>query len=116
HPLVVDGGLFNLEFRNRVREIRDLLYNTDQAYQLLDEYAGIVKGTNAGPNILAADRAMWDYNPVMVNSSIVNPSKAGQGRFYQFPYESARNPARRGSFEAAVAIMKDYIVERSAFL
>ncbi len=116
HPLIVEGGLFNLDFRNRAREIRDLLYNTDQALKLLDEYAGIVKGTNAGPSILAADRAMWDYNPVMANSSIVNLSKAGQGRFYQFPYESARNSSRQGSFEAAVAIMKDYIVARSTFL
>jgi hypothetical protein len=65
---------------------------------------------------MAADRAMWDYNPVMVNSSIVNPSKAGQGRFYKFPSESARNPARQGSFEAGVAIMKDYVIERSVFL
>jgi hypothetical protein len=116
HPFVVDEGLFNLEFRNRVREIRDLLYNTDQAYKLLDEYAGIVQGTTTGPNILAADRVMWDYNPVMTNSSIVNLSKAGQGLFYQFPYESSQNPARQGSFAAAVAIMKDYVVERSAFL
>ena len=51
-------------------------------------------GLTVGPNILAADRAMWDDNPVMANSSIVNLSKAGQGRFYQFPYESARNSAR----------------------
>jgi hypothetical protein len=116
HPLVVSGGLFNLEFNNRAREVLDLLYNTDQGYKVIDEFAGIVKGTNAGPNILAADRAMWDYNPIMVNSSIVNLSKAGQGKFYQFPLESGANPARKGSFEAAVAIMKDYVVERSAFL
>jgi hypothetical protein len=59
---------------------------------------------------------MWDYNPVMANSSIVLSSKAGQGRFYKLPYESSGNSARQGSFEAAVAIMKDYVVQRSAFL
>jgi hypothetical protein len=116
HGLVVAGGLFDLEFNNRAREIRDLLFNTDQGYKLIDEYAGIIRGTNAGPNILAADRAKWDYNPVMADSSKVYLSKAGQGKFYQFPYESARNPARKGSWEAAVAIMKDYVVERANFL
>ncbi len=116
HSLVVSGGLFKQEFNNRAREIRDLLFNPDQAGRLIDEFAGIVKGTNAGPNILAADRSKWDYNPVMANPSIVNLSKAGQGLYYQFPYESAKNPARRGSFEAALAIMKDYVAERSAFL
>ncbi len=116
HSLVVAGGKFNLEFKNRAREVRDLLYNTDQAYKLIDEFAGIVRGTNTGPNILAADRAMWDYNPVMANANIVNTSKAGQGKFYQFPNESARNPVRKGSFEAAVGLMKDYVMERSAFL
>lgn len=114
--LVAQRAPFDTEFKNRVREVRDLLFNTDQAWKLIDEYAGIVKGTNVGPNILAADRAMWDYNPVMSNSSIVNSSKAGQGRFYQFPLESAGNPSRKGSFEAAVAIMKDYVVKRANFL
>src|SRR5262249_23264180 len=116
HSLVVKGGMFNLEFNNRAREIRDLLFNTDQAYKLIDEFAGIVKGTNAGANILAADRSKWDYNPIMVNYSIVTPGKAGQGLFYQFPYEAARNPAHQGSFEAGLALMKDYVVERSGFL
>ncbi len=113
---IVTRAPFNIEYRNRIREIRDLLYNTDQAWKLLDEYAGIVKGTNAGPNILAADRFMWDYNPIMNNGSIVNTSKAGQGRFYQFRIESANNPSRRGSFYAAVLIMKDYVAYRGSIM
>ena len=113
---IITRAPFDIEYRNRVREIRDLLINTDQAWKLIDEYALVVKGTNTGSNILAADRAMWDYNPVMSNGSIVNTSKAGQGRFYQFPIESQNNPSRRGSFEAAALIMKDYIVQRAALL
>ncbi len=51
------------EFRNRVREFRDLLWNTDQAFRLIDEMAALVRGTNV-PGILDADRAQWDYNPM----------------------------------------------------
>ena len=113
---IITRSPFDIEYRNRVREIRDLLINTDQAWKVIDEYALVVKGTNTGPNILAADRAMWDYNPVMSNGSIVNTSKAGQGRFYQFPIESQGNPSRGGSFDAVRLIMKDYIVQRAALL
>jgi len=108
--------IFNREYRNRVREIRDLLFNNDEAWRLLDEYAGIVRGTNSGPNILAADRSQWDYHPVMNNGSIVNLSKAGHGRYYTFPLESANRPALRGSFEAGVQIMKNYVTNRAAVL
>ena len=112
---IVTRAPFSTEYKNRMREIRDLLFNTDQAWKVIDEYALMVKGTNTGPNILAADRFMWDYNPVMTDGNIVNVGKAGQGRFYTFPLESQSNPSRRGSFEAAVLIMKDYVVKRAAF-
>jgi hypothetical protein len=113
---IVTRTPFNTEYKNRIREIRDLLFNTDQAWKLIDEHALIVRGTNEGPNILTADRSMWDYNPVMVNGNLVNLNKAGQGRFYTFPLESSSNPTRRGSFDATVLIMKDYVVKRSAVL
>ena len=111
---IIARSPFNIEYKNRLREVRDLLFNTDQAWKVIDEYAGIVKGTNGEPNILAADRSMWDFNPVMA-SALVNSSKAGQGRFYQFP-EGANNPTRRGSFEAGVLVMKDYVVNRAVRL
>lgn len=113
---IITRAPFDIEYRNRVREVRDLLFNSDQAWKVIDEYATIVRGTNGGPNILTADRAMWDYNPIMNNGAIVNTSKAGQGRFYTFPHESQSNPSRRGSFDATVLIMKDYVAKRSAHL
>lgn len=113
---IVTRAPFTTEYKNRVREIRDLLFNTDQAWKVIDEHALIVRGTNLGPNILTADRSMWDYNPVMANGNIVNLGKAGQGRFYTFPLESANEPTRRGSFDATVLIMKDYVVKRAAIL
>ncbi len=104
---VLTRPAFNLEYRNRLREIRDLLWNTDQAYTLIDEYARLLKGTNDGPNILAADRSQWDYNPVMINGSIVNTGKAGQGRFYQAGVGSK-------TFDGMVRLMKDYVTYRSS--
>jgi len=104
--------------RNRIRELRDLLFNEDEAFRLIDEYAAIARGTNGAPQkptILQADQFMWDYNPVMV-SSLVNSSKAGQGRFYTFPLESASDSSLRGSFEAVPRILKNYVRKRAAIL
>jgi CotH kinase protein/Lamin Tail Domain/Immunoglobulin domain/Bacterial TSP3 repeat len=102
-----------IEFKNRVRELRDLLFNDDQAWKLIEENAGLLRGSNApGPTILDADRAMWDYNPKMLSSTYsANPtSKAGQGRFYQWPNE----PAVSKDFDGCVQLMKNYVVYRSS--
>ncbi|NQT89041.1 lamin tail domain-containing protein, partial [bacterium] len=72
---------FNRAYQNAMRSFMDLLYNTDQGYQLIDDYAWIINDPAGGPSIVDADRAMWDYNPIMT-SSYVNLSKAGEGRFY----------------------------------
>ncbi|HWH71220.1 MAG TPA: lamin tail domain-containing protein, partial [Candidatus Sulfotelmatobacter sp.] len=102
--------VIGIEFRNRVREIRDLLFNNDQAFQVVDEYARLIRGTNGGPTIADADRAQWDYNPKMANASYSSsPSKAGQGLYYQWPYE----PTVPKSFEGVVQLMKNYINYRS---
>jgi hypothetical protein len=92
-------------FRNRVREVRDLLWNQDEAFKLIDEYARLVRGTNAS-SIIDADRAQWDYNPIMVNSSIVIPSKAGQGLYYQ-------SGAGSKDFSGMVRLMKNYVGYRA---
>ena len=91
----------NIEFQNRQREFFDLLYNADQLYQLLDEMANVIDTPTDGPSFVDADRAMWDYNPIMT-SSYVRSSKAGQGRFYQ--------RASTRDFRGMVQIMKDYVV------
>lgn len=104
---VLNRPAFNLEYKNRIRELRDLLFNTDQTFQLIDEYASIIHNPNGGPSFVAADRAMWDYNPIMA-SSLVNPSKSGQGRFYQIV------PTK--DFAGMVKKMKDYVVRRGTIL
>lgn len=109
--------LIELEFKNRVREIRDLLFNRDQTWRLIDEYAAIARGPTNIPSIIDADRMMWDYNPKMANSAYTpHLNKAGQGRFYQFPRESATNSTLRGSFDATIRIMKNYVDIRSEYL
>ncbi len=111
-----------VEYQSRLREFVDLLYNTDQAYQLVDELAAIIHDPNGGPSMVDVDRAMWDYNPVMV-SSYVNSSKAGQGRFYAGGGgggsqggpggggggSSVTIPSP-GGFVGMVQLMKDYVV------
>ena len=105
---------FNMEFRNRLQEVMDLLYNGDQVGQMINEYAAIVDSPNPGASMVGADRAMWDYNPIL-NSSYVNSSKAGWGRFYAggsvtIPGDAAATsiPAR-GSFRGMAQLMKDYV-------
>jgi len=94
----------SIEFQNRYREFFDLLYNPDQLYQLLDEMANVIDPPTGGPTFVEADRAMWDYNPIMISSN-VRSNKAGQGRFYQ--------RASSRDFRGMVQIMKDYAVSNN---
>ena len=104
-----DGAIFSnsaiyLEYHNRLREFHDLLYNSEQMDKLLDDLAAVIDDPGGGLSIVDADRAMWDYNPLMINTGYpyyVNLSKAGQGRFYQ--------KAATKDFRGMVQIMKDYV-------
>jgi hypothetical protein len=100
------------EFRNRAREFRDLLWNNDQAFKMIDEYAALVRGPTNAPTILDADRCMWDYNPKMSSSTYSdNPgSKAGTGRFYQWPNE----PTVTKDFKGCLQLMKNYVLYRAS--
>lgn len=105
---VLPRPAFSLEYKNRAREIRDLLFNTSEGYKLLDELAAIIDNPLEQRTIVDVDRARWDYNPVMTNGSIVNLSKAGSGRFYQ--------RAATKDFRGMVKIMRDYVVSRSSVI
>jgi hypothetical protein len=103
-----DGNIFSnananitIEYQSRLREFQDLLYNSDQGFQMIEDLANIIDPPGDGPTLVDADRAMWDYNPIMT-SGYVNSSKAGQGRFYQ--------RAETKDFRGMVQLMKDYIV------
>ena len=105
----------NIEYRNRVREVRDLLWNNDQAYALIDEYAAILRGPTNAPTILDADRSMWDYNPKMISGTYsANPAnKAGHGRFYNWPNQ-VPNPANLPkTFNGGLQLLKSYVDYRA---
>jgi hypothetical protein len=109
---VANTAPMSIDYRNRLREIRDLLYNTDQVYQLIGEMEQFIY-TPGQLSIIDADRAMWDYNPIMV-SSYVNLSKAGQGRFYQGG--GGQGIPAPGGFPGMVQKMKNYVVTRAALM
>jgi len=102
--------------RNRVREIVDLLFNSDQTNQLIDEFAAVIDDPDGGLSIVDADRAMWDYHWVVGNGAYPrylnqDPSfKAGQGRFY----EEAGQRGYARSFEGMIQVMKDFVVEQQS--
>ena len=101
-------SVFKVEYGNRAREILDLLYNNDEGYKLIDEHAAIID--HPDPNwlsIVDADRAKWDYHPIMASGK-VNSGKAGKGRFYQ--------RASTKDFPGMVKLMKNYIRTRRNFI
>jgi len=97
---------FQLEYRNRTRELRDLLFNPEQTGMLLDETAHVVF-TPREDSIVDADRALWDYNPILI-SSYINPSKASHGRFYQ--------AASTKDFEGMIRLLKQYVSSRGSWM
>ena len=97
---------FNQDYRNRMREIRDLLYNPEQTGMLIDEMASFIY-TAGQLSYVDADCAMWDYNPIMT-SSYVNSSKAGAGLYYS----DGAGDLPSNNFAGMIQLMKNYVVSR----
>jgi len=98
---------FVRDYNNRVRELRDLLFNSEQTGMLLDENASFIYQPGE-LSFAAADAAMWDYNPILV-SSYVNSSKAAHGRYYG----NAVNPP--GDFAGMIQREKNYVQSRQSY-
>ncbi|HEY7120044.1 MAG TPA: CotH kinase family protein [Tepidisphaeraceae bacterium] len=95
---------FLVEYQNRLREVRDLLFNPDQIDPLVDEVAALVwDPAHANSGILEADRRKWDYHP-----RVTDHRHAGQGKFYQ------ATPTR--DFAGMLQLMKQYVIERSQWI
>ena len=89
-----------LEFQSHLREMQDLLFNRDQAWQAIDEYANKVAA------FAAVDRAMWDYHP--------RTSDSHRGFFYKHPVAitgPVRPPSIAGNFDGMVDWVKQFLVE-----
>ena len=110
-PMVRAGILSNEELRrayeNRLREIRDLLFNTDQMFPMLAEHAARIDSPADGPAMADADRAMWDFHPIM-SSADVEPDKTAPGQFYK--------AAADGQFSGMVAVMQKWVEDRGAWI
>jgi hypothetical protein len=81
----------DIAFKNRAREIRDLLFNADQGAVLIDELASYIDRADTSLAFVDADRAMWDYHP------------RGEDPGRYFDNESG------GTFHGAVARMKTWM-------
>jgi hypothetical protein len=104
---ILSRPAFLLEYQNRLREIRDLLFNPDETGRLIDECAAIISRPRGTPSLVDADRAKWDYHPIMV-SRHVQRDKAGQGLFY--------GGSRTGDFAGMVRQMKSYVKTRCDYI
>ncbi|MBI3417015.1 MAG: CotH kinase family protein [Verrucomicrobia bacterium] len=104
---VLSRPAFALEYQNRLREIRDLLFNPEQTGQLIDEYAALIADPAGQPSFVDADRAKWDYHPIMVSPQVLQ-NQAGHGLFYQ--------ASATGDFAGMVQLMKNYVKRRSAYI
>ena len=115
---VLNISPISIENKNRLREITDLLFNTEQTNQLIDEFAAIIDDPAGGLSMVDVDRSMWDYHwavgagayPKYIDQAA--SFKAGQGQFYQEAVD--RHYPR--TFEGMVQVMKDYVVERTSYL
>ena len=92
-----------IEYQNRLREIRDLLYNPGEAGRLIEECAAVIADPAGAPAPAQADRAKWDYHPVMRTGE-----KAGQGMFYRI--------SRTRDFAGMAQLMKDYVATRGKWI
>ncbi|MEZ4708942.1 MAG: lamin tail domain-containing protein, partial [Caldilineaceae bacterium] len=110
-PMVRAGVLsdedLRLEYENRLREIRDLLFNTEQMFAMLAEHAARIDNPAGGPSMAGADRAMWDFHPIM-SSDEVEPDKSTPGQFYK--------AAANGQFSGMVQVMQKWVEERGAWI
>lgn len=97
-------------YHNRFRELLDLLFNPEQVGHLLNEQAALVNTPNDGHAMVDADRAMWDYNPMMKenDSNFTVARKAGQGRYYE--------SSPTGDFPGMVDLMKEWVVNRTGWI
>jgi hypothetical protein len=106
---VLSRPAFRLAYQNRFREIRDLLFNSEQTGQIIDEYAAVIWDRTGAPSIVEADRRKWDYHPAMAGGMNMGMGmKAGQGLFYE--------SAKTGDFPGMIQLMKDYVKSRGAWI
>lgn len=104
---LLQRGPFKAEYEARLMEIRDLLFNPEQTGALIEKYAAVICDPKNVHSIVEADRAKWDYHPIM-SSQFVTPGKADPGRFYE------QSPTH--DFRGMVQLMKQYVEQRGRWI
>jgi hypothetical protein len=94
---VLEHSEANIDFKNRARELQDLLFNGEQASQLIDEIASIVSSPTTTRKFIEANQARWEYDPYVV-------SRNRDGLFYISSWWAPDH-----DFPAVIQYMKDYI-------
>ena len=87
-----------LEFRNRCRELLDLLGsdaapNGGQMGQLIDEYAQMVNPAGAPLTWADADAAMWNFHPRTAGGGGASGYTSHRNNFFKTPYADFRGVA-----------------------
>lgn len=94
---VAQNPAFNTRYQNRVREIKDLLYNDDEGHRLIDEMTRDV-WTPGFPSLVSADRRLWDNNPRLNHKD----------RYYDV--------ASDRDFSGMIQVLKNYVVSRGNWM
>jgi hypothetical protein len=98
---------FALAYQNELRSVRDLIFNSEQMNLLIDEMTAMIDTPVGGASMVDADRAMWDFNPILESRYVIE-NRARKGAFYR------QAPAR--DFAGMVQLMRDWITKRAAWI
>ena len=112
HEPFIRAGVFRNEqrrhaYQSQLAEIRDLLFNESVMSTLIDDHARIIDPPEDNASLADADRALWDYHPVM-NSRESMRHKADQGQFYFRNSEADLN--------IMTGYMKQFVRKRSQWM
>ncbi len=101
------GRTSETAYLERLATIRDLLFNREAMYPLIDEMAAQIDPPQDAAAMVDADRAKWDYHPIM-RSRYVMRHQAGQGKYY---FGEAH-----ASFEVMVDYLKRFVETRGQWI
>lgn len=104
---VLNKAEFALAFQNELRSVRDLIFNAEQMNLLIDELVAVIDTPAGGASMVDADRAMWDFNPILESRYVIE-NRAKKGAFYR------QAPSR--DFAGMVQLMREWVTKRSAWI
>jgi hypothetical protein len=104
---VLPQPAFAIAYQNQLREVRDLIFNSEQMNLLIDEMTAIINTPATGLAMVDADRAMWDNNPILESKYVIE-NRARKGAFYR------QAPSR--DFAGMVQLMRDWVANRSLWI